>query len=250
MKIKVSHYLSIFTLMVTQTSLNASEADDKIESTANSSFVFRTFLKDDMVKTESENGDVTLSGTVAYAFHSALAQDTVESISDVKSVKNLLTIEKEGTTDDSDKALALRVKTALLFHRNLNGRKTDVSAKDGKITLKGNASSEAQKDLSTEYASDVDGVKNVNNEMTVTESKSEPDRSFGEKIDDASITAQIKASLLTHRSTSAVKTHIETRSGVVTVSGISSNAAEKTLVAKLISDIHGVVSVTNNMTVR
>lgn len=254
MKIKSSHYLSLFVatsaLIVTQTPLVASEADDQIESSAKSSFVFRTFLKDDSVKTKSENGAVTLTGTVAYAFHKALAQDTVESLPDVKSVNNLLTVVKEGSTDDSDKALSQRVKTVLMFHRNLNGRKTDVSAKDGNITLKGTANSEAQKDLSSEYAKDVEGVKNVSNEMTVAESKAEPDRTISEKIDDASITAQIKASLLTHRSTSAMKTHIETRSGVVTVSGIAANAAEKALVSKLIGDIDGVVSVTNNMTVR
>jgi len=40
-----------------------------------------------------------------------------------------------------------------------------------------------------------------------------------------------------------------TADGVVTVSGIAKNVAEKTLVSKLATDITGVKSVVNNMTV-
>jgi hyperosmotically inducible protein len=69
-------------------------------------------------------------------------------------------------------------------------------------------------------------------------------------IDDASITAQIKSSLIAHRSTSALKTKVNTTDGVVTVSGIARNAAEKSLVTKLVNDIHGVTSVINNMTIK
>jgi hypothetical protein len=46
-----------------------------------------------------------------------------------------------------------------------------------------------------------------------------PDETTGEKIDDASITAQVKMSLLSHRSTSALKTKVTTNDGIVTVSG-------------------------------
>jgi osmotically-inducible protein OsmY len=79
----------------------------------------------------------------------------------------------------------------------------------------------AQKELTTEYARDVEGVKDVKNEMTVAKTPAKPDETLGEKIDDASITAQVKSSLMSHRSTSAIKTKIETTDGVVTVSGIA-----------------------------
>jgi osmotically-inducible protein OsmY len=55
--------------------------------------------------------------------------------------------------------------------------------------------------------------------------------------------------LLSHRSTSAVKTKVTTTDGVVTVSGEAKNAAEKSLVTKLVTDIDGVSSVVNNMTI-
>ena len=69
------------------------------------------------------------------------------------------------------------------------------------------------------------------------------------KIDDASITAQIKMTLLYHRSTSALNTKVETKLGMVTLYGKARNAAEKDLVTKLASDVNGVRNVENRMTV-
>ena len=74
-------------------------------------------------------------------------------------------------------------------------------------------------------------------------------QTLSEKIDDASITAQVKVALLSHHSTSAVNTKVATSEGVVTISGIAKNDAEKVLVSKLASDINGVKSVINNMTI-
>ena len=181
--------------------------------------------------------------------HIGLARDTVSGLPGVKSVDNRLAVKGEAPAEHSDTWIALKVKTALLFHRNVRATKTDVNVTDGIVSLSGEASSMAQKELTTEYAKDVEGVKEVKNEMTVAKTPAKPDETMGEKIDDASITAQVKASLLSHRSTSALKTKVETTDGVVTLSGIAKNAAEKSLVTKLATDVNGVSSVVNNMTI-
>jgi len=136
-----------------------------------------------------------------------------------------------------------------LFHRNVSATATEVTLKDGNVTLRGEAASDAQKELTTEYAKDVDGVKSVKNEMTVATAPAKPDERVGQKIDDASITAQVKTSLLAHHSTSVLNTKVSTTEGVVTVGGIAKNDAEKALVTKLVTDINGVQSVVNNMTI-
>lgn len=236
-------------LLVTTTSLSATETDDRIESSAQKSYVFKTYLQNDSIKTESRNGTVTLTGTVAESSHKSLAQDTVESLPGVKSVDNRLTIKGGSAPEHSDAWIGLKVKTALLFRRNVSATKTDVDVKDGIVTLKGEASSEAQRELSTEYAKDIDHVKGVKNEMTIAQTPAQSTDTPGEKIDDASITAQVRYSLLTHRSTSALKTKVETTDGAVTLSGIAKNDAEKSLVTKLVKDINGVSSVINNMTI-
>jgi len=236
-------------LLVASASARASETDDRIEASAKSSYVFKTYLKDDSIKTESKNGAVILTGTVAEASHKSLAGDTVESLPGVKSVDNQLKVKGEDPAEHSDTWIALKVRSALLFHRNVSASKTEVDVKDGIVTLKGEASSQAQKELTTEYARDIDNVKEVKNEMTIAKTPAAPSTTIGEKIDDASITAQVKMSLLSHRSTSALKTKVETTDGAVTIGGIAKNAAEKSLVTKLVTDINGVTSVINNMTI-
>jgi osmotically-inducible protein OsmY len=237
------------TLLVTNASVRASDTDDRIESSAKKSYVFKTYLKDDAIKTESKNGAVILTGTVADSSHKTLAENTVESLPGVKSVDNQLKIKGESPAEHSDGWLSTKVKTTLLFHRHVSATGTDVFVKDGVVSLRGEASSMAQKDLTTEYAKDVEGVKEVKNEMTIAKTPAKPDETMGEKIDDASITAQVKSSLMSHRSTSALKTKVVTTDGVVTVSGVAKNDAEKTLVTKLVTDINDVNSVINNMTI-
>ncbi len=253
MKMKSTYSLAILiaagSILSSSTPTRASETDDRIESSAKESYVFKTDLKDDAINTHSKNGVVFLTGTVSEASHKSLAEDTVENLPGVKSVSNQLQVKAAGPAEHSDAWVGMKVKTTLLYHRNVRGTKTDINVKDGIVILSGEASSQAQKELTAEYASDVEGVKEVKNEMTIAKAPPTADETIGEKMDDASITAQVKSTLISHRSTSALKTKIHTTEGVVTVTGIARNAAEKSLVTKLITDINGVTSVVNNMTI-
>jgi len=235
-------------VFVSGTPLRASEMDEKIESSFKKTYVYQTYLKDDAVKAESKEGVVTLTGTVNEDSHKALAQDTAASLPGVIRVDNQLGSQAAVVAENADTWIERKVKLALLFHSNVNATKTTVEVKDGIVTLKGEASNMAQKELTTEYAKDIDGVKDVNNQMTVA-SPENMEQTAREKMDDASITAQVKMALLTHRSTSALKTKVETRDGEVTLTGNAKNATEKALVTKLVTNIKGVVSVNNQMMV-
>jgi osmotically-inducible protein OsmY len=234
-------------ILVTSMPVLASNMDDRIESSAKQSHVFKTYLKSDDIKVESEDGVVTLTGTVGEASHKSLAQDTVAGLPGVKSVDNKLEVKGEQPAENSDAWLITKVKTTLLFHSSVSAM-TEVSAEDGVVTLQGKAASQAEKNLTTEYAKDIEGVKDVTNEMTVSGTPKK-DTTLGEKIDDASITAEVKMVLLSHRSTSAVHTKVETNSGVVTLSGKAKNAAEIDLVTKYVNDIDGVHRVKHQMTI-
>ena len=154
-------------MFITTANLRATETDDRIEAAAAKSHVFKTYLKDDSIKTESKNGLVTLTGTVADASHKSLAESTVENLPGVKSVDNQLVVKGEAPAEHSDTWISMKVKSALLFHRNVSGTATDVFVKDGVVSLRGEASSLAEKELATEYAKDIDNVKEVKNEMTI-----------------------------------------------------------------------------------
>ncbi len=230
-------------LFATSIPLFASNTDDKIESSFKKSYVYRTYLKDENIAIKSKDGEVTLSGDVLDEAHKPLAQDTVEALPGVKSVENNIVIKDD---DKSDTWLMMKIQTALLFHSKVRVSKTEVSVKNGVVTLKGKAQSQAQKDLTTEYTKEVEGVKEVKNEMTIAK----PSESTGEIIDDASITAQVKMTLLMHKSTGAIRTSVDTNNGVVTLSGQAKNDAERDLVEKLAEDVEGVNNVVNKMTIK
>lgn len=226
----------------------ASKTDSRIESSAKKSYVFKTYLKNDDIKIQSKDGVVSLTGTVSEESHKSLASDTVSGLPGVKSVDNRLKVKGESPAQNSDTWLTTKVKTTLLFHRSVSAM-TEVDTKDGIVTLKGNADNQAQKDLTTEYVKDVEGVKDVNNEMTVTKALKKQNRTVGEKIDDASITSLVKMTLLYHSSTSALNTKVATKNGVVTLNGKAKNESEKALATKLVEDVHGVKNVKNQMTI-
>ena len=235
-------------ILISSSTVRASDTDSRIESAAAKSYVFKNDLKDDSIKTDSKDGVVTLTGTVADESQKSLAENTVAGLPDVKSVNNQLVVSGDQPAEHSDAWITAKVKTALLFHRYVSATGTTVYTRDGVVTIEGVAGSVAEKELTTEYAKDVDNVKEVKNDMTIASTPGMV-TTPGDKIDDASITAQVKSTLFSHHSTSALHTTVSTTDGVVTVGGEAKNDAEKALVTKLATDIVGVTSVINNMTV-
>ena len=230
-------------LLLISPSLWAYQTDQGIESSVSNSYVFSNYLKGDNIVVHSQDGVVTLTGTVADDNHKFLAQNTVENLPDVKSVDNELKVKEALPAAYSDAWIGLKIKAALLFHRDVSAVRTQVDVKDGMVTISGDADSEAQKELTAQYAKDVDGVKGIINMMDIKRMDQNSNNSENSAIDDASITAQIKLTLLVHQSTSAIHTHVKTENGVVTLTGTAGSDAEKSLVTKLVSDINGVKNV-------
>jgi osmotically-inducible protein OsmY len=235
-------------LLVISMPMQASTLDDRIESSARNSYVFKTYLQTDDINIKSVNGAVTLTGTVSDDSHKSLARESVAGLPGVKTVTDKIEVKGERPAENSDEWLMMKVKTTLLLHRSVSGVNTEVSdAKNGIVTLRGEATSQAQRDLTTEYAKAVEGVKDVKNEMTLAGAKTS--NTVGQDVDDASITAQVKIMLLYHRATSALNTSVTTSKGVVTLGGKTTNAADRELATKLVGDINGVKSVRNLMTI-
>ncbi len=228
----------------------AAETDARIEASAQNSYNFKTYLKDDQIKVSSSGGTVTLTGTVAREYHKSLAQETVSGLPGVKGVNNQLMVVGDQPAANSDAWITLKVKTALTFRKNVSAGSTEVNTSNGVVTLTGKADSSAQKELTGEYAKDVEGVTEVRNELVVANPAPAAHRNFADKVDDVSITAQVKTTLLFHKSTHVLATKIVTKDGIVTLHGEAKNAAERDLAAKYAEDIKGVKQVNNRMTVR
>jgi len=245
---KLQNLSALLLLSTTPFALFASsETDRKIEDAAEASYNYRTVLAD-TVKVKAQDGVVTLTGTVEDKDDKALAVDTVENLPGVTSVKNDIII-KSSHAEHSDAWIAFKVRSRLLVKSNVSAATTVVAVNEGVVTLTGTADNAAQKALTAAYAKDIDWVKSVKNDIVIKDAPA-PGSTMGEKIDDASITSQMKYALLTSKATSAVKTKITTVDGVITITGEAKSAAEKSLVTKLAQDVRGVKSVTNDMTVK
>lgn len=245
---KTSTHIALLLTATLPVALFASSTTDrKIEEAAKASYNYRTVLEEH-VNVKARDGVVTLTGTVQDNDDKVLAEDTVENLPGVTHVDNKIAV-KSSVPEHSDAWIALKIRSRLLVKANVSAATTKVDVKDGIVTLTGTAQNLAQKDLTAAYAKDIDNVKTVRNDLVV-KTPAGDDQTAGETIDDASITSQVKYALLTHRSTSAVKTRIETTDGVVAITGEAANDAEKSFVGKLASEVRGVKSVSNKMTVK
>jgi len=226
------------------------DSDAGIESLAQASYTFRSFLKWDDVKVNASGAVVTLTGTVADEYHKLLLQETVVGIPGVKRVNNLISSAGPLLADHSDPWITRRAEAILSLHKDLRARKIKVSTNSGLITLTGEADSEIQKRLVTEWARDIEGVEEVLNELTVARSEGKARAHSGQRVDDPSITAQVRVALLLHKSTHLLVPRVSTVDGVVTLGGVVETGVQHDRVTRLADSIYGVAFVKNRMTIQ
>jgi osmotically-inducible protein OsmY len=128
-----------------------------------------------------------------------------------------------------------------------------VSVENGKATLTGNVAEEVNKDLAREIALGVQGITEVDNRIVVNAdyqpAKPGAERSFGDTIDDAGITAKIKSKLMWGKNTDGMSTNVDTKYGRVTLRGTAQSAAERDLVGRMAMNTQGVIAVDNQIKV-
>ena len=76
-----------------------------------------------------------------------------------------------------------------------------------------------------------------------------PDRTLGQTVEDATITAAVKTALLADTRTEGFDINVDTHAGKVTLSGGADTAADKLAATELATAVDGVVSVDNQLIV-
>jgi hyperosmotically inducible protein len=105
-------------LLIFNFQLYVSMTDDRIESSAKQSYVFKTYLKSDAIKIQSRDGVVTLTGSVSEESRKSLAQEMVVSLAGVKGVDNKLAVKGAVPAVQSDtRPITNLVKPILPDHR-------------------------------------------------------------------------------------------------------------------------------------
>ena len=144
-----------------------------------------------------------------------------------------------------------QIWTTFALNPHLRAMDLKVSVKNGKATLTGKVEESVHKDLAKHIAMGVSGIREVDNQIVV-----QPDyaptvrtgeRTFGETIEDASITAAVKSKLLWNSHTDGLQIDVDTSRGRVTLTGTADTAAAKELAGRLAMNTNGVAAVSNQL---
>ena len=135
----------------------------------------------------------------------------------------------------------------------LRANDLQVSVHEGKATLTGNVPESVNKDLAKQIALGVNGIKSVDNKIEVVPNYKAPaqsaNRSYGEVVDDASITSAVKSKLLWSRYAESLTADVDTTRGKVKLTGSANSTEAKEAAGKLAMNTHGVHAVDNLLVV-
>jgi hyperosmotically inducible protein len=145
-----------------------------------------------------------------------------------------------------DATVTAKVKTALTDSPEVKARQVDVETYRGVVQLNGFVDTTDAKSAATRVASNVNGVREVRNNLEVTDKTS----TVSEAADDAFITAKVKTALITDPVTKAHQINVTTEAGVVQLAGFVDSTTEKAKATEVARSVTGVKAVRNELDVK
>ena len=163
----------------------------------------------------------------------------------------------------SDPGITTSVKTQLMADELVKARNINVDTRDHVVTLTGTVKSAAEEAKALQIARSTKGVNDVVDNIVIapsTEPGAAPttgqvgDTSIGSAasaaVTDAAITTKVKTSLLADPDVSGLRIDVDTRNGVVTLTGTVNSSAEKARALDLAGRVDNVSRVEDKLTVR
>lgn len=156
------------------------------------------------------------------------------------------------TTSMDDVRQESQIATSYALNPYLRANDLKVSVQKGKAILTGKVDEKVSKELATEIARGVSGITDVDNQIVV-----EPNylpnygrSGFGDKIDDASISAAIRSKFQWNKDVDSVGTTVSTKGGRVTLTGTADSQSAKDIANRLAMNTRGVNSVNNQLKIQ
>jgi osmotically-inducible protein OsmY len=169
-----------------------------------------------LIDITTQQGVVTLTGTVSHILARERAERIAETIVGVRAVVNLIKVKP--VVSPSDAELAKTVNDALLIDPAANSYEITPTVENGVVTLTGTVDSWQKSQICATVAKGVKGVTEVKNNITV---KYKTDRS------DLEIKKEIKAWLENDVFVDDYLIKVEVKNSKVTLSGTVGSLAEK-----------------------
>lgn len=225
------------------------------------------------VDVSTENGAVTLSGTVGSDQARTQAAALARQVDGVTRVDNQLTVadgRRVSADRPADGIAAARKPTTLgdrvdagwtttkiqaqyFADADVKGRNIDVTTDAaGTVTLRGRLESEAVREEALRIARQTEGVRRVVDELRVVVGEVTPESggSAATGLDDAWITAKIQSKYFLDGDVKGRDIDVDTAGGVVTLSGQVDDATERRQVVDIARKTNGVRQVEDRLSVR
>ncbi|MHC6526244.1 BON domain-containing protein [Vibrio proteolyticus] len=132
-----------------------------------------------------------------------------------------------------------KAEATLLFNGNLNSFDINTDVKQGVVYLTGNVDSDVDKRLAGELVRNIDGVKKVDNQLTVMDEKQQSS-DLKQDLVDSKIATVVKTALLLEPDVNGSNINVDVEQGVVTLKGkVESDAMRQLalLLAKHTDDV-------------
>ena len=149
-------------------------------------------------------------------------------------------------TEIDDSVVTARVKSALLADHDSKSFEIKVETRKGEVQLSGFVATQARIDNAIALTRNIEGVKSVENGMTLKDGKA----TVGNTVDDGIVTAKVKTALLADADVKSFDIAIVTRKGEVQLSGFVDNQAQINRAIDIARGIDGVQSINNEMSVK
>ena len=161
----------------------------------------------------------------------------------VGSISLNVTAAQDWKDDAKDAWLDGKAETTLLLNTNLNSFDIMTDVKNGHVTLTGKVESSVDKALAAELIKSLDGVKGVENKLTVM-NENESTSEVVKTLTDSKVATVVKTRLLFSTDVSGTQINVDVADGVVTLQGEVASDAERQLaltIAKNTDDVKKVV---------
>jgi len=216
------------------------------------------------ISVDVKDGVVSLGGEVDSSIEKALAVEIARGVEGVKEVKDNIKIDPTSESHESlsfvatlkDASLVAKVKSNLLWNKETSGMDINVDADGRIVTLKGDVSSDAERELAVRIAENTSGVRKVKDELSVPNKpglSKKVDHTVKETeraVSDTWITTKIKSRFLFDKHTDGFDIAVTTKNGIVTLEGEVPGKIEKDYAVQIAQDTVHVKKVVDKLKVQ
>lgn len=149
-------------------------------------------------------------------------------------------------TEIDDSVITAQVKSALIGDADIKSFDFKVETRKGEVQLSGFVDNQTQVDKAIVLARAVNGVKSIDNKVTLKGAAT----TIGNKVDDGVITASIKTALLADAQVKSFDIAVVTRKGDVQLSGFVDNQSQIDRAVEIARAVSGVNMVGNEMSIK